>query len=172
MEYLNSPVFNKNKVFYDHRGVLVPLSLISNVTWLQSNISVNLKPFTLRGLHFQQKPCQQSKLIKVINGSIIDFIVDIDSASKTYLKIKMFTMSPGDELYIPNNYAHGFLTIEKNTIVQYLVDNLYNPESEGVIPWLVFPELLKKFESLENFSVDKILIKERDLTLKNINIKI
>lgn len=172
MEYLNKPVFTKNKAFYDERGVFVPLSLTSYPIWLQSNITVNLKPFTLRGLHFQHKPYGQSKLIKIINGSIIDFITDIDPKSKTFLKIKMFTMKPGDELYVPSNYAHGFLTIKENTVVQYLVDNLYHPESEGVIPWTVFPELLKKFKSLENFSIEKILIKDRDLVLKNINIKI
>lgn len=167
MEYLNKPILTNNKAFYDERGVFVPLSLTSHLTWLQSNISVNLKPFTLRGLHFQQKPYEQSKLVKVINGSIIDFVTNLDSTSETFLKIKMFTMKPGDELYVPKNYAHGFLTLEENTIVQYLVNNIYNPSSEGVIPWTYFPELLEEFEKIKNFSIKNLIIKDRDLIVKN-----
>lgn len=169
MEYLNKPILTNNKAFYDERGVFASLSLTSHLTWLQSNISVNLKPFTLRGLHFQQKPYEQSKLIKVINGSIIDFVTNLDSTSETFLKIKMFTMKPGDELYVPKNYAHGFLTLEENTIVQYLVNNIYNPNSEGVIPWTYFPELSKEFEKIENFSIKNLIIKDRDLIVKNFN---
>lgn len=167
-EYSHTPVFTKNKAFYDERGVFVPMSLTSHLTWLQSNISVNLKPFTLRGLHFQTTPYQQSKLIKIINGSVLDFNVNIERGSKDYLKIKIFKMNPGDELYVPNNYAHGFLTLEENTIVQYLVNNIYDPNSEGVIPWVYFPELLKEFEKIENFSIKNIIIKDRDLIAKNL----
>jgi dTDP-4-dehydrorhamnose 3,5-epimerase len=169
---------SRKEVFSDERGVFAPLSLVTsciselNSHWHQSNVSINPKLFTLRGLHFQKHPYAQAKLIKVINGSIIDFVTDIDPDSPSFLKIHMFEMSPGDELYVPSNYAHGFLTTKENTVVQYLVDNLYHPESEGVIPWTVFPELLKKFKSLENFSIENILIKDRDLVLKNINIKI
>jgi dTDP-4-dehydrorhamnose 3,5-epimerase len=172
MEYFDKPVFTNNKAFYDERGVFVPLSLTSHLTWLQSNISVNLKSFTLRGLHFQHKPYEQSKLIKVINGSIIDFITDLDPKSKTFLKIKMFTMKPGDELYVPQNYAHGFLTLEENTIVQYLVNNIYSPDSEGVIPWTEFTELAQEFQKIKNFSIKNIVIKDRDLITKNFDKKI
>lgn len=171
-EYLYTPVFTKKDAFYDKRGIFVPLSLTSHLTWLQSNISVNLKPFTLRGLHFQVDPYQQSKLIKIIHGSVIDFNVNINFKSKDYLKIKMFKMSPGDELYVPNNYAHGFLTLEENTIVQYLVNNIYKPESEGVIPWTQFPELLQEFKKIENFSIENLTIIDRDLIAKNFDKKI
>lgn len=171
MEYLNRPLFTNNKAFYDDRGVFVPLSLTSHLTWSQSNISVNLKPFTLRGLHFQKNPYQQSKFIKVVNGSILDFVTDLDPTSETYLKIEMFAMKPGDELYVPQNYAHGFLTLEENTIVQYLVNNIYNPNSEGVIPWTEFPELLEEFKKIKNFSIKNIVIKDRDLVAKNFDKK-
>jgi dTDP-4-dehydrorhamnose 3,5-epimerase len=171
MGYLNRPLFTNNKAFYDDRGVFVPLSLTSHLTWSQSNISVNLKPFTLRGLHFQKNPYQQSKFIKVVNGSILDFVTDLDPTSETYLKIEMFAMKPGDELYVPQNYAHGFLTLEENTIVQYLVNNIYNPNSEGVIPWTEFPELLKEFKKIKNFSIKNIVIKDRDLVAKNFDKK-
>jgi dTDP-4-dehydrorhamnose 3,5-epimerase len=167
MEYLQTPKLIKSDAFYDERGVFVPLSLTSHVTWLQSNISVNIRPFTLRGLHFQKEPYQQSKLIKVIEGSIIDFITSLDSKSGEFLKIKIFTMNPGDELYVPQNYAHGFITLKENTIVQYLVNNIYSPESEGVIPWTKFPELNEEFQKIKNFSSEKIIVKERDLIIKN-----
>jgi len=172
MEYLHIPTFTNNKAFYDHRGTFIPLSLNSHLTWLQSNTSVNLKPFTLRGLHFQLTPYEQSKLIKIINGSIIDFVTNLDPTSEKYLQIEMFTMNPGDELYVPKNYAHGFLTLEKNTIVQYLVNNIYNPESEGVIPWTQFPELLQKFKKIKNFSIKNLVIKDQDLISKNFDKKI
>lgn len=167
MEYLNDPFLVKNHSFYDHRGIFVPLSLDSNLKWLQSNISINPKKFTLRGLHFQIYPYNQSKLIKVIDGSIIDFIANIDKKDKDYLKIKIFKMNPGNELYVPKNYAHGFLTLESNTIVQYLVDNIYSPKSEGVIPWTFFSELEEEFNKIKNFSKDSLIIKDQDLVLKN-----
>jgi dTDP-4-dehydrorhamnose 3,5-epimerase len=157
---------NKKNVFYDERGIFAPLSFDSCL-WNQSNISVNLNIFTLRGLHFQKAPFAQSKLIKVIFGSIIDFVADIDPESPSFLKVNMFDMNAGDELHIPNNYAHGFLTLEENTIVQYLVDNSYDPKSEGVLPWTFFPELSERFQLLKDFSIDKIIIKERDLVFKN-----
>jgi len=146
----------KKNVFYDERGVFAPLSLES-FSWVQSNISVNPNIFTLRGLHFQKPPFAQSKLIKVVSGSIIDFVADIDPNSSNFLKINIFEMNAGDELFVPNNYAHGFLTLKENTIVQYLVDNIYDPESEGVIPWTKFSELNEKFNSIENFSLEKIV---------------
>jgi dTDP-4-dehydrorhamnose 3,5-epimerase len=164
----------KKEIFFDERGTFAPLSLVTycsltgqNGSWYQSNISINPNIFTLRGLHFQKYPYQQAKLVKVINGGIIDFVVDIDSESPSFLKIKMFEMNPGDELYVPKNYAHGFLTLKENTVVQYLVDNSYDSKSEGVIPWTHFPELLEKFKLLKDFSIDKIIIKERDLVFKN-----
>jgi dTDP-4-dehydrorhamnose 3,5-epimerase len=111
----------KKSIFCDERGIFVPLSLKS-FSWVQSNISVNPNIFTLRGLHFQKQPFAQSKLIKIISGSIIDFVIDIDPNSSTYSKVNIFDMKAGDELFIPNNYAHGFLTLEK-TISTRLLSN-------------------------------------------------
>ena len=133
MEY---PQVNSNPVFVDHRGTFAPLSLNSyDKEWLQSNISFNPKIYTLRGLHFQVGEKAQSKLIKVITGSIVDFIVDIREDSPEYMKLYHYDMNPGDELLVPRGFAHGFMTTSFNTIVQYLVDNDYSPESEGSIYW-------------------------------------
>jgi len=133
MEY---PQVNSNPVFVDHRGTFAPLALNSyDKEWLQSNISFNPKIYTLRGLHFQVGEKAQAKLIKVITGSIVDFIVDIREDSPEYMKLYHYDMNPGDELLVPRGFAHGFMTTSFNTIVQYLVDNDYSPESEGSIYW-------------------------------------
>lgn len=133
MEY---PQVNSNPVFVDHRGTFAPLALNSyDKEWLQSNISFNPQIYTLRGLHFQVGEKSQAKLIKVITGSIVDFIVDIREGSPEYMKLYYYDMKPGDELLVPRGFAHGFMTTSFNTIVQYLVDNDYSPESEGSIYW-------------------------------------
>ena len=133
---MEHPQVNSNPVFVDHRGTFAPLSLNSyDKGWLQSNVSFNPKIYTLRGLHFQVGEKAQSKLIKVITGSIVDFIVDIREGSPEYMKLYHYDMNPGDELLVPRGFAHGFMTTSFNTIVQYLVDNDYSPESEGSIYW-------------------------------------
>ena len=133
---MEHPQVNSNPVFVDHRGTFAPLSLNSyDKEWLQSNISFNPKIYTLRGLHFQVGEKAQAKLIKVITGSIVDFIVDIREDSPEYMKLYHYDMNPGDELLVPRGFAHGFMTTSFNTIVQYLVDNDYSPESEGSIYW-------------------------------------
>jgi dTDP-4-dehydrorhamnose 3,5-epimerase len=168
-EYSNEPIFTKEKAFYDYRGVFVPLSLTDRSDWIQSNISVNPKRLTLRGLHFQLPPFEQAKLVKVIDGSIIDFIVDIRKASRNYKELYIYDMEPGDELYVPGGFAHGFLTTKDNTIVQYLVDNIYKPEAEGSIVWTKFLPLMQKFNTIVDFNVHDIIINDKDLVTKNFN---
>jgi dTDP-4-dehydrorhamnose 3,5-epimerase len=157
-----------NQVFKDNRGTFAPLSLkyidsLLDKNWVQSNISVNPLKHTLRGLHFQIGDKAQCKLVKVINGSIIDFVVDIRPESPEYLSVHTFGMDPNDELIVPRGYAHGFITLEDNTIVQYLVDNDYSPESEGSIYWKevnIVKNILKRYEN-------SIIISDKDLITKN-----
>jgi dTDP-4-dehydrorhamnose 3,5-epimerase len=160
----------KNNVFVDHRGVFAPLSLNSlGVKWIQSNISINPNKGTFRGLHFQKGDFAQSKLIKVINGCIIDFIVDIRLESPDYLKVFKYILLPGDELLVPKGFAHGFLTTEDNTVVQYLVDNIYSPENEGSIYWGEFNdvrEVIKEFMD-GKLNEDLLIISDKDLQTKN-----
>lgn len=160
----------KNNVFTDHRGVFAPLSLSSlDKDWLQSNISVNPSKGTFRGLHFQINEFAQAKLVKVITGAIIDFIVDIRLDSPNYLKVYEFVVLPGQELYVPRGFAHGFLTTEDNTVVQYLVDNVYSPENEGSIYWKNFDEIIETMtEFMDGYLDEKLLIiSEKDLYTKN-----
>jgi dTDP-4-dehydrorhamnose 3,5-epimerase len=160
----------KNNVFVDHRGTFAPLSLYSlDKDWIQSNVSFNPKKGTFRGLHFQVGELAQAKLIKVITGTIIDFIVDIRIDSPHYLKVYEFIVNPGEELYVPRGYAHGFLTTEDNTVVQYLVDNIYSPENEGSIYWKEFPEIVDTIKEYQDgvLNEGELIISEKDLVTKN-----
>ena len=165
---MEKPKFIKKQIFYDSRGSFSPLSLtVENKKWIQSNISVNPKKFTLRGLHFQKSIFDQAKLVKVITGKVLDFVVDLRPLSAYNGEITFFEMSEGDEVIVPRGFAHGFITLEENSIVQYLVDNEYQPNSEGVKVWTNYPEILEKIISLDNeFDVSKITIAEKDLIEK------
>ena len=165
---MERPKFIKKQIFYDSRGSFSPLSLnIEGKTWVQSNISVNPKKFTLRGLHFQKNIFDQAKLVKVISGKVLDFVIDIRPLSAYNGQITFFEMSEGDEVIIPRGFAHGFITLEENSIVQYLVDNEYQPDSEGVKVWTDYPEILEKITLLDSeFDVNKITIAQKDLIEK------
>jgi len=142
--------------FLDNRGSFTPLSLeLFDKKWLQSNVSVNDKRNTFRGLHFQKGEFAQAKLLKVIHGEIIDYIVDLREDSEDYMKLQEFKLTRNNALLVPRGFAHGFITTEKNTIVQYLVDNVYNKESEGTLFWNEVPELRKKFKGKDLIMSEK-----------------
>ena len=141
----------------DNRGSFTPLSLnLFDKKWIQSNVSVNTKINTFRGLHFQKGEFAQAKLLKVIHGEIIDYIVDMREDSEDYMKLQEFKLTRNNALLVPRGFAHGFITTEKNTIVQYLVDNDYNKESEGTLFWNDVPELNKKLKGKD------LIISEKD----------
>jgi len=76
-------------------------------------------------------------------------------------------MKEGDEIYVPRYFAHGFITIEENTIVQYLVDNDYSPENEGVKVWTDYPEIYKEIKKINSFfSEELVVIADKDLIEK------
>ena len=160
--------FIENRAFRDNRGVFCPLDLSKlDKNWVQSNISVNPKKFTLRGLHFQKNEYAQAKLIKVISGRILDFVVDLRTVSEDYNKVFFFDMKEGDEIYVPRYFAHGFITIQENTIVQYLVDNDYSPENEGVKVWTNYPEIHKEIKNINSFFHEElVIIADKDLIEK------
>jgi len=105
-------------------------------SFVQDNQSFSHKG-VLRGLHFQSPPHQQVKLMKVVNGSIMDVAVDLRKNSKTYGEYYSVMLSNENKtmLYIPSGFAHGFVTLEYNTVVQYKCSNYYNKLSEGCILW-------------------------------------
>ena len=108
-----------------------------NTKWTQINSSLSFDERTLRGLHFQYPPFSQIKLIRVIQGSIFDVIVDIRPKSETFGKYFFYVLNENNNkmLYISNGFAHGFITMEKNTKIIYNVSEPYKPEYEETIIW-------------------------------------
>lgn len=123
-------------VYEDHRGSFTELwrHTPDNIDFnpIQSNLSRNASKGTFRGLHFQTF-FPQSKLIQVISGRIVDFIVDVRPKSVTFGKYAPFWLNPGTSLLVPGGFAHGFLTLEDNTIVNYLVDGYRFTEHERIV---------------------------------------
>ncbi|NNE99093.1 MAG: dTDP-4-dehydrorhamnose 3,5-epimerase [Pyrinomonadaceae bacterium] len=105
--------------------------------WVQENQSLTAKAGTIRGLHFQVPPFAQAKLVRVPHGKIFDVVVDLRGDSPTYGKWTSLEISAGlcNAIYISHGFAHGYCTLENNTVVQYKVDNTYSPNHEQGIIW-------------------------------------
>ncbi|MAT49389.1 MAG: dTDP-4-dehydrorhamnose 3,5-epimerase [Euryarchaeota archaeon] len=104
--------------------------------FIQDNESFSLKLNTLRGLHFQLPPYEQSKLIRVIKGSILDVFIDLRRSSEMYENFGSIKLTKESGLlYIPAGFAHGFLTLSDETLISYKVNNHYNKEAELGIRW-------------------------------------
>jgi dTDP-4-dehydrorhamnose 3,5-epimerase len=123
---------------------------------IQSNLSVNEVAGTFRGLHFQTY-FPQAKLVTVIKGKIVDFLVDVRPKSETFGKFQAFWLREGDAILVPSGFAHGFLTMCDNTIINYLVDGYRFPEHERIIN--VLDDKIINTNGIDNLleSVDSIL---------------
>lgn len=104
--------------------------------FVQDNESKSQKG-VLRGLHFQLPPYAQGKLVRVVKGSVLDVAVDIRKNSPTFGKWVSVTLSEENKwmCWIPEGFAHGFITLEDNTIFAYKCTNIYHKASEGSIRW-------------------------------------
>jgi len=104
--------------------------------FVQDNQSKSQKD-VLRGLHFQKPPYAQSKLVRVVQGSVLDVAVDLRKDSKTYGQYYSVVLSAENKkmFFIPAGFAHGFLTLEDNTIFSYKCSNVYHSASEDTILW-------------------------------------
>ena len=103
--------------------------------FVQDNQSMSAKKGTLRGLHFQNAPKAQTKLIRCTKGAILDVAVDIRRGSPTYLKWISVELTAENkrQLYIPKGFAHGFVTLVDDVEIQYKVDDYYAPECDRSI---------------------------------------
>ncbi len=103
--------------------------------FVQINHSINAKKGTIRGLHFQNPPFSETKLVRCINGKVLDVVVDIREDSPTFLKHFSIELSKDNQksLFIPEGFAHGFQTLEDNSELIYHHTNYYTPNSEGGI---------------------------------------
>ncbi len=133
----------KPRVFEDERGYFFEswnkLSAEKagvNLEFVQDNESLSQKG-VLRGLHFQAPPFEQGKLVRVIKGAVLDVAVDIRKGSPTYGSYHKELLSGENktQFWIPPGFAHGFLTLENDTIFAYKCTNLYNKASEGSVIW-------------------------------------
>ena len=103
----------------------------------QVNLSLNNKVGTIRGLHYQDKPHTESKLIRCISGSIWDVAVDLRKDSKTYLKWFGIELNPNklNALFIPEGFAHGFQVLKQNSEILYIHSGIWVKSSEKGIRW-------------------------------------
>lgn len=99
-----------------------------NGVFVQQNISINSKKGTFRGLHFQKSPYQEDKLVRCVSGSVLDIVVDLRKNSSTFLKHFKIELSKENSLalFIPKGFAHGFQTLENNSIMLYNHSQFYN----------------------------------------------
>ncbi|MBR4388856.1 MAG: dTDP-4-dehydrorhamnose 3,5-epimerase [Prevotella sp.] len=133
----------KPRIFGDSRGYFFESyskrnfeKEIGEVRFVQDNESKSSYG-VLRGLHFQKPPYAQSKLVRVIQGRVLDVAVDIRKGSPTYGKWVAVELSEENklQLFIPRGFAHGFSVLSEEALFQYKCDNFYHPEAEGAIAW-------------------------------------
>lgn len=121
---LFSEIYNKNR--YEELGF--------KDKFLQDSFSISKYGVT-RGLHFQKTPKAQGKLIQVIKGEIFDVAVNIDKKSCDFGKHETFFLTRGTQVFIPDNFAHGFQSLQDDSIITYKCTNTYSKQHESTIFW-------------------------------------
>ena len=169
-------VYSPN-VFFDNRGYFYEsynkekmLNLGIDANFVQDNESKS-KVMTIRGLHWQAGEFAQAKLVRVIQGAVIDFVLDIRKSSPSFGKFEfvLLTGSNKIEFYVPRGFAHGFIALDNDTIFSYKCDNFYNKESERGInmldPKLDLLNKIKHFmKNKMSYSIDveRVIISDKD----------
>lgn len=136
---INGLIVFKTRSFSDERGLfyesfnqkLFNEAVGREVNFVQDNVSVSKKG-VIRGLHLQQPPYGQGKLVRVMKGAVLDVAVDIRKGSPTYGHYEKVLLSAenGVQFWIPEGFAHGFSVLEEDTIFSYKCTNYYHPASE------------------------------------------
>ena len=110
--------------------------IIGKIFFVQDNESKSSKG-VLRGLHFQKPPFEQAKLVRCIEGEVLDVAVDIRKNSKTYGKHVAVLLSGKNkrQLFVPRGFAHGFLVLSNSATFAYKVDNIYSPDNDAGVQW-------------------------------------
>lgn len=131
------------RVFNDQRGYFMEAykqnefeKNIGQVHFIQDNESKSTRG-VLRGLHYQTGEYAQAKLVRVIQGAVLDVAVDLRKASPTfgqYVAVEL-TAENKKQLFVPRGFAHGFLVLSEEAVFSYKVDNSYSPEHEASIAW-------------------------------------
>lgn len=143
------PVLIVPKEFGDDRGAFSEAyseraftDAIGAVKFVQDNQSLSRRRGTVRGLHLQTPPAAQAKLVRVVQGAILDVAIDLRTDSPTYKQHVAVELSAANraQLFVPAGFAHGFCTLSDDCIVLYKVDAYYSPQNDRSISWLD-PEL-------------------------------
>ena len=135
--FLLKPVvhFDKRGSFSEHyRDQNFTNTVGRKIHFCQDNLT-HSKRGVLRGLHYQLPSFSQSKLVSVLQGTVLDVVVDIRKGSPTFGKYFSQELSAENQLqlFIPRGFAHGYITLSKTSIFKYKVDHYYHPQSEGSI---------------------------------------
>jgi dTDP-4-dehydrorhamnose 3,5-epimerase len=134
----------KPKVFIDNRGYFFESysqmkmpNEYQTVNFIQDNQSLSMQKGTLRGIHYQNYPKAQTKLVRCIQGSIWDVAVDLRAGSPTFLKWFGVELNHKNylQLLVPKGFGHGFITLMDNTIVSYKVDEVYAKDQDRSIKY-------------------------------------
>jgi len=167
---INGLIIITPKVFFDDRGSFFESWNSDQFRQIgitdvfdQDNQSVSSKN-VLRGLHFQNPPYAQSKLVRVVRGSVLDVAVDLRKSSPTYGEHHSLILSEENNklFYIPKGFAHGFLSLEDNTVFCYKCSGKYNKISEESLIW--------NDRDLEiDWGISNPIVSEKDLNAKYFN---
>lgn len=140
---VEGPVLIRPKVFGDERGYF--FESYNDIAFAKAGLPTRFRQDNqsksakgvLRGLHFQAPPFAQGKLVRVVQGSVMDVVVDIRKNSPSYGKhISVFLNAKDHDMFwVPPGFAHGFLTLEDDTIFLYKCTEVYNKASEGGLMW-------------------------------------
>ncbi len=163
----------KPKLYFDDRGAFFEsfndkkfkeLSGL-DINFVQDNVSFSKKG-VLRGLHFQQAPFEQAKLVQVLKGKVLDVAVDIRENSPFYGKYVSYELSDENnfQLFIPRGFAHGFLSLSEEVIFSYKCDNYYAPDCDSGIIYNDSNIDINWGDNLEN-----LIVSDKDLLLKPLN---
>jgi len=165
-------VIIKPKIFEDQRGYFMEsfkkdffLNNFPEIQFVQDNESKS-QYGVLRGLHFQNPPYDQTKLVRVIKGKVLDVVVDLRKGSKTFGTYQSFILSEDNksQLLVPRGFAHGYVVLSKEAIFCYKVDNIYMPSHDS--------GLLYNDNSLNIDWIipnNELVVSKKDLNLKSFN---
>ena len=108
-----------------------------NARLVQCNLSFNRYQSTIRGMHYQESPHEETKIVRCTRGAIFDVIIDLREESATYLKWVGVELTAENRkmLYVPEGFAHGYQTLENNTEIFYQTSQFFSPESEMGVCW-------------------------------------
>lgn len=139
---INGVLIIEPEIFTDNRGWFAEVynknklkEFNIDIDFIQDNQSFSNKKGTLRGLHFQNEPYAQSKLVRCTKGAVLDVAVDLRKNSPTYKEWVSVELSEENkrQILIPKGFAHGFIVLEDNSEFNYKVDNYYNKEHDRSI---------------------------------------